>query len=200
LRERQPFRLIALAPVHAALAANPVFGVLQEGVVERVVAEPGRAIEPTPGVRIALAPVPGKVPLYREGETPDIGIETGETAGVCGTFGGTRFAYVPGCAAVSDGVARRLADADVVFFDGTLYEDDEMIRADVGSKTGRRMGHLPISGAGGSLDMLRALPARRKVYVHLNNTNPVLIDGSPERRRVEEAGVEVAFDGMEIAA
>jgi len=200
LRERQPFRLIALAPVHDALAANPVFGALQQDVVQRIVAEPGRPIEPTPGVRIDIAPVPGKVPLYREGEAPEIGVETGETAGVFGTFGGTGFAYVPGCATVSDGVARRLAEADVVLFDGTLYEDDEMIRADVGSKTGRRMGHLPISGPGGSLDMLRTLPARRKVYVHLNNTNPVLIDGSPERRRVEEAGVEVAFDGMEIAA
>jgi pyrroloquinoline quinone biosynthesis protein B len=200
LRERQPFRLIALAPVHAALDANPIFGVLAPGLVERVVAEAGRVFEATPGVRLELAPVPGKAPLYREGDSPEIGVETGETAGVFGALGPTRFAYVPGCAAVSDEVARRLAEADVALFDGTLYEDDEMIRADVGSKTGRRMGHLPIAGPGGSLDMLRKLPARRKVYVHLNNTNPVLIEGSPERRSVEEAGLEVAFDGMEIAA
>lgn len=200
LRERQPFRLFALAPVHGALAANPMFGALAPDLVERVVAEPGQMIETTPGVRIAIEPVPGKVPLYREGADPEIGVETGDTAGIFGTVGTLRFAYVPGCAALTDGVARRLAEADAVLFDGTLFEDEEMIRADVGSKTGRRMGHVPISGHGGSLEILRALPARRKVYVHLNNTNPVVIEGSPERRQVEAAGLEIAFDGMEIPA
>jgi pyrroloquinoline quinone biosynthesis protein B len=86
----------------------------------------------------------------------------------------------------------------VLLFDGTLFADDEMIRAGVGAKTGRRMGHMPIAGPDGSLALLKALPAR-KVYIHLNNTNPVLIEGSPERAAVEEAGFEVAYDGLEIA-
>jgi pyrroloquinoline quinone biosynthesis protein B len=200
LRERQPFRLVALAPVHAALDANPMFGVLQGGVVERVVARPGETVETTPGVRIALTPVPGKAPLYREGDKPEIGVETGETAGVFGSAGSMGLAYVPGCAILTDPLIGRLSQADVVLFDGTLFEDDEMIRAEVGSKTGRRMGHIPISGPGGSLDVLRRLGVSRTIYVHLNNTNPVLIEGSPERRAVEDAGIEIAHDGLEIAA
>ena len=198
LRERQPFRLVALAPVHAALDANPMFSVLQGGVVERIVARPGETIETTPGVRIALRSVPGKVPLYRETEEPEIGVETGETAGVFGSAAAMRFAYVPGCAALRDPLIGRLAQSDVVLFDGTLFDDDEMIRAEVGLKTGRRMGHVPISGPGGSLDVLRRLGVRRTIYVHLNNSNPILIEGSPERRLVEQAGIELAYDGMEI--
>jgi pyrroloquinoline quinone biosynthesis protein B len=198
LRERQPFRLVGLAPVHASIGANPIFTVLHGDVVERVAAHPGQVIETTPGVRVTLAPVPGKAPLYREGAEPRIGVESGETAGVFGTVGTMRIAYVPGCAALTDALTRRLSDADVVLFDGTLFDDEEMIRADVGTKTGRRMGHIPISGPGGSLDVLRSLRVRRKIYVHLNNTNPVLIEGSPERQAVEDAGIEISYDGMEI--
>jgi pyrroloquinoline quinone biosynthesis protein B len=73
-----------------------------------------------------------------------------------------------------------------------------MIEAGIGAKTGRRMGHLPISGPGGSLESLRALPARRKIYVHINNTNPILVAGSAERAAIEAAGFEAAVDGMEI--
>ena len=198
LRERQPFRLVALAPVHAALDLNPMFSALSPEVVERVVAQPGAVIETTPGVRVALVPVPGKVPLYREGPAPEIGLESGETAGVFGTAGTMRLAYVPGCAALTEALIARFSGADVVFFDGTVFHDDELIRADVGTKTGRRMGHVPIAGPGGSLDVLRRMRVRRTIYVHLNNTNPVLIEGSPERRLVEEAGLEVAYDAMEI--
>jgi pyrroloquinoline quinone biosynthesis protein B len=88
--------------------------------------------------------------------------------------------------------------ADVVFFDGTLFRDDEMIASGTGSKTGRRMGHIPIDGEDGSLAALEGIAGRR-VYVHINNTNPILIAGSPERMHVEHAGWEVAEDGMEIA-
>jgi pyrroloquinoline quinone biosynthesis protein B len=84
-----------------------------------------------------------------------------------------------------------------VLFDGTLFTDDEMVRAGVGAKTGRRMGHLPIDGPDGSLARLADL-AKRRIFTHINNTNPILIEGSPERRRVEAAGFEVAADGLEI--
>ena len=84
-----------------------------------------------------------------------------------------------------------------MLFDGTLYSDDEMIRTGTGQKTGRRMGHMPIEGPDGSLAALDGLSARR-IYIHINNTNPILVDGSPERRTVEAAGWEVAADGMEI--
>jgi pyrroloquinoline quinone biosynthesis protein B len=83
-------------------------------------------------------------------------------------------------------------------FDGTLFTDDEMVRSGTGEKTGRRMGHMPIDGEDGSLKMLNGL-RRRRIYIHINNTNPVLIDGSNERGKVEAAGWSVAEDGMEIA-
>jgi pyrroloquinoline quinone biosynthesis protein B len=92
----------------------------------------------------------------------------------------------------------RLKRADAVLFDGTLFSDDEMIRTGTGAKTGRRMGHMPIDGDGGSLGALAGLEGRR-IYVHINNTNPIHVAGSPERRKVEDAGWEVAADGMEIA-
>jgi pyrroloquinoline quinone biosynthesis protein B len=87
--------------------------------------------------------------------------------------------------------------ADLVFFDGTLFRDDEMITTGTGAKTGRRMGHMPIDGEDGSLVALEELTGRR-VYVHINNTNPILIVGSPERLHVEGKGWEIAEDGMEI--
>jgi pyrroloquinoline quinone biosynthesis protein B len=104
---------------------------------------------------------------------------------------------VPGAAAMTAGLERRLADADVTFFDGTLFTDDEMIESGTGTKTGRRMGHMPIDGADGSLAALADLKGRR-IYIHINNTNPILVAGSPQRRRVEAAGWEVAADGMVI--
>jgi len=91
----------------------------------------------------------------------------------------------------------RLARADVVFFDGTLFSDDEMIVTGTGGKTGRRMGHMPLAGDDGTLAALAGLGDRR-ILTHINNTNPILIQGSAERRRVEAAGFEVAEDGMEI--
>ena len=86
----------------------------------------------------------------------------------------------------------------MLLFDGTLFTDDELLRAG-GGRTGRQMGHLSIAGLDGSLAVLRTLPARTKAYVHVNNTNPILIEGSPERDRLEQAGISVAADGMEIA-
>ncbi len=94
-------------------------------------------------------------------------------------------------------VRERLAGADTVLIDGTLFTDDEMIRAGTGEKTGRRMGHMPLDGKGGTLEALAGL-ANRRVLIHINNTNPILVDGSPERVQVEQAGWEVAEDGQEI--
>jgi pyrroloquinoline quinone biosynthesis protein B len=197
LRERQALRLLALAPVHAALRDNPIFGVLADGVVERVELRPGEAVE-VAGLRLELFAVPGKAPLYGEGQNCAIGSEAGETAAVMVLAGRTALAYVPGCAELTPALLDRLGGAEIVLFDGTLYSDAEMIEAGIGAKTGRRMGHLPISGPGGSLESLRALPARRKIYVHINNTNPILVAGSAERAAIEAAGFEAAVDGMEI--
>jgi pyrroloquinoline quinone biosynthesis protein B len=197
LRERQGFAVFATAETHAALDANPMFGVLAAGVVMR---KRVTRCEPFPlpgGLAAELFAVPGKVALYLEGENPALAAETGANVGVELVCGSRRLAYVPGAAGMTASLRERLARADVVFFDGTLFTDDEMIATGTGSKTGRRMGHMPLAGEGGTLAALAGLPGRR-ILTHINNTNPILIEGSVERRKVEEAGFEVAEDGMEI--
>ena len=91
----------------------------------------------------------------------------------------------------------QLRQADLLFFDGTLFTDDEMITAGLGQKTGRRMGHVPVSGPGGTLEGLADLRGHR-ILLHINNTNPIWLLDSPERRQVEMAGFEIAYDGMEV--
>jgi pyrroloquinoline quinone biosynthesis protein B len=93
----------------------------------------------------------------------------------------------------------RIARAHTLLFDGTLFRDDEMIRAGAGSKTGARMGHMSLDGPGGTLAALDGVAPARCILIHLNNTNPVLLSDSPERAAVAAAGWEVAEDGMEIA-
>jgi pyrroloquinoline quinone biosynthesis protein B len=198
LRERQPFRLFATGAVHAALDASPVFEALDRSLVERVVVAPNASFEAA-GLTLRLVPMPGKAPLYAEGDAPEIGIETGETTGLLVEGGGAPLAYLPGCAGLTETVLALLDRADPILFDGTLFTDNELVAAGLGAKTGTRMGHVPISGPGGSLDVLSRAPARRKVYVHINNTNPILVEGSPERREVEAAGIAIAHDGLEIA-
>jgi pyrroloquinoline quinone biosynthesis protein B len=166
-------------------------------VVTRRAVTPGEALALPGGLEARLFMVPGKVPLYLEGDDPETASETAAKVGVEISAAGGRLIYVPGAAALTPAIRARLAQADVLLFDGTLFRDDEMIASGTGSKSGRRMGHMPIDGADGSLEALAGV-ARRRIYVHINNTNPILIDGSPERRRVEGEGWEVAEDGMEI--
>lgn len=197
LRERSPFMLMATAATLAAVADNPMFGVLASDVVARRAITPGENFSLGGGLQAEFFMVPGKLPLYLEGDNPHTAEESAANVGVEISDGRRRLAYIPGAAEMTPSLRDRLARADVVLFDGTLFTDDEMIRTGTGTKAGRRMGHMPIEGEGGSLLALEGLSAR-KIFVHINNTNPILVDGSPERRRVESAGWEVAFDGMEI--
>ena len=198
LREREPFTICATDATLAALADNPMFGALAPELVARRTATPGEFLPLPGGLAAELFMVPGKLPLYLEGQNPDTASETPSNVGVEISAGGARIAYIPGAAAVTAAMRERIARADVVFFDGTLYRDDEMIASGTGSKTGRRMGHMPIDGADGSLAALGNI-GRRRIYVHINNTNPILVAGSPERAAVERGGWEIAEDGMEIA-
>ncbi len=192
LRERQPFDLFTTAPTLALLDANPMFGVLARNLVRRQAVDFGKMFE-VAGLEIEFFRVAGKVPLYRE----DRGDLADDAAGVEVRRDGARLVFIPGIAAMNDDVRERLAGADAVMIDGTLFTDDEMIRAGAGEKTGRRMGHMPLDGEDGTLEALAGLTNRR-VLIHINNTNPILVDGSPERARVERAGWEVAEDGQEI--
>jgi pyrroloquinoline quinone biosynthesis protein B len=198
LRESSPFTLYATATTLAAIAENPMFGVLSADVVTRRAIKPGERFVLVSGIEAELFIVPGKLPLYLEGSDSDTASEPGANVGVELSDGRGRVAYVPGAGAITPELRQRLARANVIFFDGTLFTDDEMIRAGAGKKLGRRMGHMPIDGPDGSLAALAGLSGRR-IFVHINNTNPLLIDDSPERARVTGAGWEVAEDGMEIA-
>lgn len=197
LRERQAFTVFATAETLAALAANPIFGVLAPNLVVRKAVERDRAFALPGGFTAELFAVPGKVALYLEDDNPELAAETGANVGVELVCDGRRLIYIPGAANVTAILGARLTRADVVLFDGTLFADHEMMSTGTGEKTGRRMGHMPIDGENGTLAALADLPCRR-ILTHINNTNPILVEGSPERRKVEAAGFEVAEDGMEI--
>lgn len=198
LRERSPLTVYATSQISKVLDANPIFGVLAKDVVSREVVELDRPFR-IHDTAIEFFGVPGKVPLYLETEDLKIGDASGDTIGVAMEKDGRRLVYIPGCAVVNDAVRARVEGADLLLFDGTVFEDDEMAKAGVGVKTGRRMGHVPMSGDGGSLDAFRGVKVGRKVYIHINNTNPVLISGSAERRAVESRDWEISEDGLEIA-
>ncbi|MGR3496140.1 pyrroloquinoline quinone biosynthesis protein PqqB [Citreimonas sp.] len=198
LREVQPFALFATPEIHDVLAANPMFDALRPDAVRRERVRLDAPSDLAPGLRATLYPVPGKVPLYMEGATVETGLIGEQTVGVRLEAGGTVAHYVPGCAALTDDLRARLIGADAVFFDGTLWRDDEMIRAGLGQKTGVRMGHMSMSGPDGSIAAFAGLDAGRKVFVHMNNTNPVLDPQSPERAEAEAAGWTVGHDGMEM--
>jgi pyrroloquinoline quinone biosynthesis protein B len=207
LREAQPFTVYGTMRVLGVLAENSIFDVLDGGLVKRVAMEFGRpfAVEGPSGpvgITVEAFPVPGKVPLYLEDETAkgNFGSQEGDTAGlkVTDTAAGRHFFYIPGCAQLDDALRARLKGAPLLFFDGTLYANDEMIAQGLLNKTGERIGHMNMSGSAGSLAELASLGIARKIFIHINNSNPVLREGSPERAAVEGAGWEVASDGMEV--
>lgn len=198
LREQQPFTLYATPEILRILDENPVFNAVNREVVSRVPIALEEEFDLDDGLKAVLFAVPGKVPLYNEGADVVTDLEGEQTVGVALSSAGQKIFYVPGCARMTRDLADRLAGADLVFFDGTLWRDDEMIRAGLSQKTGRRMGHMSMSGADGSMAAFENLGVATRVYVHMNNTNPVLRPDSAERKAVEAAGWVVARDGMEI--
>ena len=109
---------------------------------------------------------------------------------------GRACAFVPGCGGLDSSLLSRLAQADILLFDGTFWSDDEPVTLGISTRTARAMDHLPIAGPGGSLEQLGALPCRHRVYTHINNTNPILLERSPERATVSQAGLTVGYDGL----
>ncbi len=174
LRERQPFTVYAPAAVLDVLASNDVFNVLDTSLVKRVALTPMQPVSCAGDLTLTLLPMPGKVPLYREqpGATQP---EAGPTYAALVQVGKRSVIIAPACANITDAVLRQLQAADVLFFDGTLFTDDEMIAAGLGEKSGARMGHVPVSGPSGTLARLGGLSARR-ILLHINNTNPILLE------------------------
>jgi pyrroloquinoline quinone biosynthesis protein B len=207
LRESQPLAVYATKRVQDVLASNSIFNVLNPECVARRELKLDTAAELADrdghpvGLEVEPFAVPGKVALYLEDPTAkDFGSRPEDTIAlkVSAREGGAHFYYIPGCAAMPDDLAARLKGAPLVYFDGTLWKDDEMIANRVGVKTGRRMGHMSNGGPDGTIAAFAPLGLKRKVFIHINNTNPILLADSPQRAETEAAGWEVAYDGMEI--
>jgi pyrroloquinoline quinone biosynthesis protein B len=207
LRERQAFTIYASARVLEVLKANPIFEVLSEECVKREAVPLGRPFEPlhvdgsASGFEVELFDVPGKVALWLEHGRADnqLAGAPGDTVGVEIRADGRRLIYIPGCARLDDALKQRLAGAAVVLFDGTLWQDDEMVRLGLGPKTGQRMGHMSLDGPGGTMAAFDAIAVQRKIAIHINNSNPILLEESPERAELARRGWEVAYDGMEVS-
>jgi pyrroloquinoline quinone biosynthesis protein B len=146
------------------------------------------------GLSVTAFAVPGGPPRFARqdlhGHTVGLRIEQ--------PAGGT-MAFVPGCGALDDGMLGRLAQADLLLFDGTFWTDDEMLTLGLSDRTALQMDHLPISGSGGSLRQLERLPCQRVVYTHINNSNPMLVEDSAQRREVVAAGLAIGDDGMRFS-
>ena len=206
LRERHLFALYGAKPALATIARNPIFTAINPAIVPRRTMPIGTPFEMQDATGAALGitaeafVVPGKIPLFEEAaDGADPGrAEDGETIGLALSAGGGTLLFIPGCARMDGALFDRIACADTLFFDGTLFRDDEMIAMGAGPKTGARMGHMSLDGPGGTMAALAANPVRRRILIHINNTNPVLLDDSPERARARAAGWDVAEDGMEI--
>jgi pyrroloquinoline quinone biosynthesis protein B len=200
LRESQaPVRVFGHEGVERALRRGyPVLAILERYCgAEWETLEPERA-RPLEGSSLAVEPFEagGDAPRYLGGS----GVELQASGFVFrDRAGGGVVTYVPGLARLDDGVLARFAASDLVLVDGTFWRDDELAGLGISARSARDMGHAPLSGPGGTLEALSRLERPRKVLVHINNTNPILLEDSPEREAVRLAGVEVAYDGLEIA-
>ena len=193
-----PVRVYGAAGVQRALREGyPVLPMLERycGLIWETL-QPDRA-HPLDGSSLTVESflVGGDAPRYLAGS----GVEL-EASGFVfrDRAGGGVLTYVPGLARLDDAVIERLGESDLVLIDGTFWRDDELERLGISTRSARDMGHLPLSGPGGTLEALARLERPRKALVHINNTNPILLEDSAERAEVLRAGVEVAYDGLEV--
>ncbi|WP_018974285.1 pyrroloquinoline quinone biosynthesis protein PqqB [Rudaea cellulosilytica] len=204
LREhRARWPLWTTRPVREDLErGNPIFPLLDHycGSDWHEIALDGAAfaIPQVPGLRFTALPLRSNAPPYSPHRDRPI---DGDTIGLAveDMASGKRLVYAPGVVEIDARLSAAMRSADVVMIDGTCFRDDEMIALGISKKRARDMGHLAQSGAGGMLEQLAQLPpATRKILIHINNTNPILDEDSAEHAEVRAAGVEIAYDGMEI--
>jgi pyrroloquinoline quinone biosynthesis protein B len=176
-------------PVTRAFSEVPVVDLLLDAAVPLPYRDGSAS-----GLTVEAFAVPAGPPRFArseaEGHTVGLLLRDAATGTVC--------AFVPGCGGLESSLLSRLAEADALLFDGTFWSDEELMAAGIGDRTARQMDHLPISGIGGSLEQLATLPCRHKIYTHINNTNPILLEQSPERAAVIRTGVAVAADGLHL--
>ena len=207
MREGSPFTIYAHAKVLATLKSNSIFNVLNEKIVRRQPIAIEQAFEPAladgspSGIEILPFEVSGKGAWYLEGERhPAKQDDAGDTLGLRIRDKATDkfFYFLAACARVTDDLKSRLRGAPLVFFDGTVWRDDELIAAGLSNKTGQGMGHIAMSGETGAIAALEGLGIERKIFLHINNSNPALLHDSEERRTAERAGWQIPADGTEI--
>jgi pyrroloquinoline quinone biosynthesis protein B len=207
MREGSPFAIYAHERVLSILRSNSIFNVLSEKNVRRQAVAVDEAFELTlpdgspAGIEVLPFEVPGKGAWYLEGKAHPAGADgAGDTLGlrIADRRSGKYFYFVAACARVTDDLKSRLKGAPLVLFDGTVWRDDEMIAAGLGNKTGQSMGHIAMSGDHGAINSLAALDIGRKVFLHVNNSNPALLATSAERKAAEQAGWQIPSDGTEI--
>ena len=207
MREGASFAIYAHPKVLAILKSNSIFDVLSEKNVKRVAIEVDRAFEPplpdgsSSGLEILAFTVPGKGAWYLEGKAhPGGADEAGDTLGlrIRETATDKHFYFIAACGHVTDDLKSRLSGAPLLFFDGTVWQDDELIAAGLSTKTGQGMGHISMSGDAGAIQSLAGLAIDRKIFLHINNSNPALLRGSAERKTAERAGWQIGADGTEI--
>jgi len=197
LREARTLRLYATAAVHKTLCDGS--GVLR--ALERYCPVEWRAVVPGSDMPLAdgLSCRPFDVPTTKR-DRYGAGVNHGRVVGYRLTderSGGT-LVYLPGVEALTPDLRAEIQGCDCLLVDGTCFRDDELVRLGLAGRTSREMGHLPLDGPDGSLSQLPSLGVGRTIFVHMNNTNPILLDDTPERRVVEESGMEVAVDGLEV--
>lgn len=206
LRESHPLVVYATASVQRGFTqGNVLYRTLQRfpeqvtwralklGREEELAGPDGRGY----GLFLETVAVPGKPPIHLEGLSP-LNSEDNIGLRIRATSTERRLAYFPAAGGVTPAVTAALEGADCVFFDGTFWSSDELPALGLGTKRAEDMAHLPVGGDGGSLAALAGLRAARRIYIHINNTNPLLRDDSPERKVVDAAGWEIAYDGMEV--
>jgi pyrroloquinoline quinone biosynthesis protein B len=207
MREGSPFTIYAHAKVLSILKANSIFNVLNDKNVQRREIDVGTAFEPAlpdgapSGIEVLPFAVPGKSAWYLEGKVHPGGSDgAGDTLGLrLGDKASGKYCYfLAACAEVTDDLKARLAGAPLIFFDGTVWRDDELMLAGLGTKTGQSMGHIAMSGDQGAIESLKDLDIGRKIFLHINNSNPALLPASPERKIAERAGWQIPNDGTEI--
>jgi pyrroloquinoline quinone biosynthesis protein B len=207
MRESSPFAIYAHPKVLAILKTNSIFDVLNEKYVRRCpiildVAFAPKLPDGSPsGLEVLPFTVPGKGAWYLEGKAHPGGSDgAGDTVGlrITDKASGKHFYFLAACAEVTNELRTRLKGSPLVFFDGTVWRDDEMIAAGLGTKTGQSMGHIAMSGDRGAIATLAGLDIDRKIFLHINNSNPALLPSSPEREAAEHAGWQIPADGTEI--
>ncbi len=204
LREGGPLAIHATGAVQQALCQELQFGAIMASYCGLEWHEPPAALAPlcdrdrsNSGLRYAAFPVPGKPPRYRNHAAASDGDVVGYR--FVDEITGGRLVVVPGALEFDERIAGEAENADLLLLDGTFFDDDEMQRADVGTATAAEMGHIAVNGANGSLCRLAGLSHLERVYIHINNTNPMLLEDSPERQAVVATGVQIGYDGMQFS-